>query len=292
MDLFPDGQHVWLRSSGRGEKYLHADEGGVSVRVSSKRASPLSAWKVHHAVDPEDGETYVLLCSAAYGRYLTATRVPAPRGHKGRLVVQGAYNTFNSVAWRPERVGAGDGGDKVVLRHYSDHLLRANGEFFFWNKGISADATNRITAMSHWVVRAIPPRPFPPELPAAVLGPYRGSFLSCTKMDVATVVPGVPGRNIRFVRAADDGTFAPDPDDWDEFRFNGRSEVELRAAVAGALEEPNVLGIKLCARAGRFARPVPLTIDLPRHERVMEIVVLTEGSPAAVALQYPDIDAP
>lgn len=109
---------------------LHADEDGVRVRVSSKRTLPLSAWKIHHAVDAE-GDTYVLL----YGRYLTGTRDPAPHGHKGRLVIQGPCNVFNAVAWRPERVGDGDGGNKVILlRHYSDHLLRANGEFLFWNK--------------------------------------------------------------------------------------------------------------------------------------------------------------
>lgn len=64
-------------------------------------------------------------------------------------------------------------------------------------------------------------------------------------MDVATVVPGVPGRVIRFVQAAEDGTF--DANAWRTIS-HGRSVVELRAAVAEALEEPNAIGLKLCAR--------------------------------------------
>ncbi|CAL5084201.1 unnamed protein product [Urochloa decumbens] len=293
MDLFPDGHHVWLSSSGRGGKYLHADDDGVGVRVSSKRASLLSAWKVHHAVSP-GGQTYVLLCGAGYGRYLTVSRDPAPHGHKGRLVVQGSYdeNNFNWVAWRPERVGAaGDGANEVILRHYSGYVLRANGKFLIWNRGVSADVNDRTTPMSHWLVRAIPLRAIPPQLPP-VMDPYHGWF---SKMNIESVVPGVPGRIIRFVRAADDGTLPPNAA-WNEFRFDGRSVFELRAAVARALGEANALGIKLCARAGTFALQTPLTMDLPRrslprYEKNMDIVVIADGSPGAAALEYPDVDA-
>ncbi|KAF8698152.1 hypothetical protein HU200_035667 [Digitaria exilis] len=137
MDLFPDRAHVRLRSRVRGG-YLHADEDGVSVSLRARRASLNTAWQVHR-VPRDDGVTYVLLHSAAYGW------TPGQE----------------DVLWVAMRYG-----DHVRLRHVSYSLLRANGRYRRWLNGVSVDndASNQST-MTHWRVEAIPPRAQPPALP-------------------------------------------------------------------------------------------------------------------------------
>uniref|UniRef100_A0A453QSJ8 DUF569 domain-containing protein n=1 Tax=Aegilops tauschii subsp. strangulata TaxID=200361 RepID=A0A453QSJ8_AEGTS len=79
MDKFHDRQHVRLRSGVHGT-YLHANDDGRSVSLRRRRATLETAWTVHIYQG-----TYLLLHSAAYGRYLaaTATRAPLALGHLG-----------------------------------------------------------------------------------------------------------------------------------------------------------------------------------------------------------------
>jgi hypothetical protein len=165
MDFFPDGHQVRLQSRGRKGMYLHAGDDGVGVYLSRERASLHAAWQVHRVV--RDGETYVLLHGAAYGRYLKATDDPEPSGHLGRDVVQGVYDDEddNAVYWLPA-AGPADGVDEVLRLHHihDNRALRANGKYFKWRTGISADDYNGDTMM-HWVVKPIPPRPSTPALP-------------------------------------------------------------------------------------------------------------------------------
>jgi hypothetical protein len=113
MDFFPDGHQVRLQSRGRKGMYLHAGDDGVGVYLSRERASLHAAWQVHRVV--RDGETYVLLHGAAYGRYLKATDDPEPSGHLGRDVVQGVYDDEddNAVYWLPA-AGPADGASTTT----------------------------------------------------------------------------------------------------------------------------------------------------------------------------------
>uniref|UniRef100_A0A453QRM3 DUF569 domain-containing protein n=1 Tax=Aegilops tauschii subsp. strangulata TaxID=200361 RepID=A0A453QRM3_AEGTS len=132
MELFQDGHHVRLRSRERGT-YLHADDDGLGVSLSRLRASMNSAWAVH-IYQGEGNAQYVLLHSAAYGRYLGATDAPAPRGHSGRRVEQCDYEPWEEVAIRWQAVRTGS-GDDILLRQVTGRL-RANGRY------LSVDAFN------------------------------------------------------------------------------------------------------------------------------------------------------
>nr|CAB3469787.1 unnamed protein product [Digitaria exilis] len=141
MDLFPDQAYVRLRSRVRGG-YLHADEDGV------------------HLVPGEEGVTYLLLHSAAYGRYLACTTAEAPRGHRGNAADLRLYTTpeQQDVLWVAVR-----NGEHVRLRHVSNGLLRANGRYRRWLNGVSVEHdANTQSTMTHWMVKVIPPREQPP----------------------------------------------------------------------------------------------------------------------------------
>nr|XP_020182414.2 uncharacterized protein LOC109768095 [Aegilops tauschii subsp. strangulata] len=156
MELFQDGHHVRLRSRERGT-YLHADDDGLGVSLSRLRASMNSAWAVH-IYQGEGNAQYVLLHSAAYGRYLGATDAPAPRGHSGRRVEQCDYEPWEEVAIRWQAVRTGS-GDDILLRQVTGRL-RANGRY------LSVDAFNGAGPMMHWVVERIPAREDTPRLAA------------------------------------------------------------------------------------------------------------------------------
>ncbi|XP_048539204.1 uncharacterized protein LOC125518386 [Triticum urartu] len=157
MEQFQDGHHVRLRSRERGT-YLHADDDGLDVSLRRNRASMNAAWAVH--VYQGDGNNqYVLLHSAAYGRYLGATDAPARRGHSGRRVEQCDYEPWEEMAirWQVVRIGS---GDDILLRQAVAGRLRANGRY------LSVDAFNSVGPMMHWVVEQIPAREDTPHLAA------------------------------------------------------------------------------------------------------------------------------
>ncbi|PVH48373.1 hypothetical protein PAHAL_4G317000 [Panicum hallii] len=263
MELFPDGTHVRLRSRVHGT-YLHADGDGAGVSTSPQRAPLSAAWGVHRVA--RDGAAYVLLRSAAYGRYLALRARSAPQG-RGRRPVLRTYDApdQDDVLWVVVR--AGDEGDDVLLRHGRD------GTSFV---GVTGDNDSHDTRRTHWVVEAIPPRRRPPVLPAPV----------------PLSRPMVLWRTIAYVRADDDGNFDPHPLARRRFIFYGRSVFQLTGVLSILLRE-RFFGIKLCLRAGSQGRLTPLVVDLPANEEAMDIVVLTAGSPAAQGqeLVYPDVDA-
>ncbi|KAL6642816.1 hypothetical protein ACP70R_020997 [Stipagrostis hirtigluma subsp. patula] len=273
MELFPDGHHVRLRSRVHGT-YLYADENAVGVSLRPRRAARASlnaAWAVHLVV--RGGDTFVLLHSAATGRYLALSANPAPSGHRGRLAFLTYYDHpgQDDVVWMAVRAGHGAGDDEVLLQHVSSGLLRANGRYLFWHTRVTVDDYANRSTMMHWMVEAIPPRPAPPLLPHPSAGP-------------------VERRCIQFVRAHEHGEFHESG--WKFFWFDGRSVSQLRVDVAQRVGEENVEDITLCVRAGLHGRLTPLVIDLPWGEAPMDVVVLTTGSPAAEGLRYPDVDAP
>ncbi|OEL32763.1 hypothetical protein BAE44_0006219 [Dichanthelium oligosanthes] len=133
----------------------------IPVHRVQRLASVNTAWQVHRV--QRDGNDYVLLHSAAYGRYLALSPNPAPPGHRGRRAVQNIYDTPQQVDIAWEAIEVGD--HVVLLLHVSNRLLRANGRYCRWNNGVSVDDVNNQSTTMHWKVEAIPPRAEPPALP-------------------------------------------------------------------------------------------------------------------------------
>ena len=160
MELFPDGAHVRLRSRVHGT-YLHAAGDGAGVTTSPQRASLCAAWAVHRLA--RDGAAYVLLRSAAYGRYLALwarpAPAPAPQGHGGHPVLRAFDDPDqDDVLWVAVRAAGGE-GDDVLLRHGRDDTSFV---------GVAGDSDNLDTRRAHWAVEVIPPRRRPPFFPAPV----------------------------------------------------------------------------------------------------------------------------
>ncbi|KAI4977051.1 hypothetical protein ZWY2020_050658 [Hordeum vulgare] len=268
-EQFQDGHHVRLRSRETGA-YLHADEDGRRVSLHHRRASMNAAWAVH--IYQGDGDSqYVLLHSAAYGRYLAATNAPAPRGHSGRRVEQCDYEPWEEeyIRWQAVRVGS---GDDVLLRNVAGRL-RANGRY------LSVDDFNSIGTMMHWVVEHIPARNDAPRLaaPTGLRLPRSLAFV-------------LPWRVIQYEQEGaeeSNASFA-----WESLVFRGRSAYHLRKELASRLGVAmDVSNLIMCVRAGMHGRLTPLVVDLPHSRETLDIIVVMPGTPAHAELRYPDVNA-
>ncbi|KAF7099530.1 hypothetical protein CFC21_101155 [Triticum aestivum] len=165
MDQFHDRQHVRLRSRVLGT-YLHADHDGERVSLSRRRDSLNAAWVVH--IHQRGDGPYLLLHSAAYGRYLGTTFKPAALGHHGCRTEQRDYNDepdLMAVMWKASEAGF---DNVVLLRNVAGRYLRANGRYLPWNTGVTVDNIGNISAMMYWTVEDIPDREGPPGLPGPI----------------------------------------------------------------------------------------------------------------------------
>ncbi|KAF7093740.1 hypothetical protein CFC21_096133 [Triticum aestivum] len=305
MEQFEDGHHVRLRSRERGT-YLHADDDGLGVSLSRRRASMNSAWAVH--IYQGDGNNqYVLLHSAAYGRYLGTTGAPAPRGHSD-------YEPWEEVVIRWQAVRT-DSGDDILLRQVAGRL-RANGKY------LSVDDFNSAGPMMHWVVERIPAREDTPRLaaPTGVSPPcpllhtsrtafsgtidwanwvlvcrYNWGFVSdkiieypasylmvlCAQLQLRfprSLAFLLPWRVIQYEQAG-----AGDPNAnfaWASLVFRGRSMFHLRKKLARRLDAAmDASNLVMCVRAGTHGRPTPLLADLPHSDETLDIIVVMAGTP-------------
>ncbi|XBH97441.1 hypothetical protein VPH35_127105 [Triticum aestivum] len=268
MELFQDGQHVRLRSRGRGT-YLHADDDGLGVSLRRLRASMNVAWAVHLY----QGQ-YLLLQSAAYGGYLAATAAPARRGHRGRRVEQRNYfhSEVDLMLWQAVQM------ENLFLNHINGGNLRANGRYRRWKNGVSVDHIddiNNISTMMHWVVEVIPAREIMPRLPRPSPLP---DLLLRPRM-IMYVWPDIHGGLITH------GTFV----------FGGRSVFRLRSELATRLGDLAIMDLEVAdlvmCLPTHDGRLIPLVVDLPRSGETLHIIVVIVGSPAYMALQYADVDA-
>jgi len=136
MDLFPDGAFVRLRNRAR-QTYLHADDDGegVSLRPHGRVFSLNAVWRVHRVLI--EGDTFVLIQGAAYGRYLAIAPGREPSGYRGSRAVQRDYVEANvgAVTWRPFRMV--DDERYISLRHDFDRNLRANGRYRIWHTAVT-----------------------------------------------------------------------------------------------------------------------------------------------------------
>ncbi|KAI4964980.1 hypothetical protein ZWY2020_057724 [Hordeum vulgare] len=282
MEQFQDGHHVRLRSRERGT-YLHADEDGRGVSLHHRRASMNAAWVVHlyhgHA-------EYVLLHSAAYGRYLAATEAPAPLGHRGLRVELRDYGQPEVQAIMWQAAGA-DSGNDVLLWQFTGRCLRANGRYLSWNNCVSAEDieyTYKVSTMMHWVVEPIPAREGMPPLPRStgmiLCDSTAASLPRNTRRPVAVAADRVRAGGRRRTRISHGALV-----------FRGRSVVRLRKKLARRLGDiKDVSNLVMCVEAGTFGRITPLAVDLPCSLRDLHIVVFAAGTPAHAKVRYPDVD--
>ncbi|KAF8698169.1 hypothetical protein HU200_035685 [Digitaria exilis] len=113
-ELLPDGMHVRLLKRIHGV-YLHADEDGARVSLRLHRASLNTAWHVHRV--RRAGDDYMLLQSAAYGRYLALSPQPvslAYAGHAAILVANDASEQ-DDVLWETVTTTRSPGESLAVL---------------------------------------------------------------------------------------------------------------------------------------------------------------------------------
>ncbi|KAE8767720.1 hypothetical protein D1007_60877 [Hordeum vulgare] len=277
MEQFHHGHHVRLRSRVRGA-YLHADEDGHGVSLHRRRDSMNVAWAVHLRQGPPHAQ-YMHLHSAAYGRYLAATTVPAPLGHRGLRVEQRNYNhpEVTAILWLAIR---SESGDEVLLRHFDRGYLRANGRYLPWNNGASVDDadvndTGNLSTMTHWVVEPIPAREAMPPLPRPTGLPFPDAMS--------------PSRVITYA--------------WRSFRgdlitsgsivFRGRSVFRLREELARLLGALAILGVDdiIMCLPTRDGRIFPLVVDLPSSRQSLHIAVAITRTPGHDALRFADVDA-
>ncbi|CAO2184772.1 unnamed protein product [Urochloa humidicola] len=287
MDLFPDGSHVRLRSRVLGT-YISADEDGVGVSLSPRRASLNSAWAVHRIM--RGGISFILLHGAAYGRYLAL---------RGGRVAQRDRDDFDpdpdALLWRAIR--GWNEGDDVLIRHDDvQRNLRANASRLLpWRRRASVTVDRllaRRSKMMRWVVEAIPPRAAPPDLPplVPVLSPNVGAPHRRGLFRQRARAPVDPERTIWYLLADEDGNV--NELNWEYFSFSGQSVFDLRARVACLVGVEDATQLTLCVRGGNQGRRTPLVVDLPSGTNATMIVIaLTTGSPGAAALVYPDVDA-
>jgi hypothetical protein len=188
MELFPDGGFVRLQNRAN-RRYVHADEDwvGVSLRPNGPVPSLNAVWRVEHWVSPlwpNDGDTFVLLQNAAYGRYLSSSMDEAPHGHLGQRATQHnrddpqVLDIHPPWIWSVERLHAPD-DDYVRLRHYA-HNLRANGRYKIWNIGVTVDYNLQYPASStmiQWAVHAVEASPSPQPLPLTLQHQVHGFTL-------------------------------------------------------------------------------------------------------------------
>ncbi|CAM0955095.1 unnamed protein product [Alopecurus aequalis] len=323
MEQFHDGHHVWLQSRVHGT-YLHADVDGHGVSLSRRRASMKAAWAVHLYGDDQ----HVLLHSAAYGRYLAATRASAPLGCRGFRVEQRDYDGIEEEAmrWQAQAI-EGDFGDRIVLRHAAGVLplrfgyLRANGRYLPWNENVvSVDPFDNFSTMMEWVVVPIPVRQSVPRLPRPnrVSSPCplpdssriafafrrdrsieRIGFLNAVNLYL-NLIAGIESSD-NFIR------LGPILDSVIRLRLAallpsrdvvliGFSEGFVfrgRSVFCLRNEVADWLGIRddlvMYVRAGRYGRFTPLVVDLPRSRQTL--VIRVEPPAPANLDRYPDVDA-
>uniref|UniRef100_A0ACD5T9M7 Uncharacterized protein n=1 Tax=Avena sativa TaxID=4498 RepID=A0ACD5T9M7_AVESA len=263
MDQFPDGHHVWLRSRVHGT-YLRADKDGDGVSLSRRRMSMKAAWVVHLYGDDQ----HVLLHSAAYGSYLSATNASTPLGCRGCRVALRNYDDGDDVAvrWQPVRAGL---GDEIWLRRVTRvakgdlyGYLRANGRHFPYNV-VSFDDFYNVSTMMEWVVQPIPSSERIPRLPRPPRQWLRLSALLSS----------------RLVMGNGDISFT----------FRGRSVFLLRNELIRLLGfSPNVYdNLVMYVLAGRYGRLTPLVVNLPRNRQTL-VILITAEAPANGGLRYPD----
>ncbi|PNT76452.1 hypothetical protein BRADI_1g48296v3 [Brachypodium distachyon] len=246
MDQFLDRHHVRLRSLVLGT-YLHAAPDGINVRLDPNRASVNAAWTVHRYQD-EHAITYLLLHSAAFGRYLSATNTRAPWGQRGCRVEQREFDEpeVGEVMW--EVIGP---GNFVLLSHVSAGLLRANGgRPFNWNSGVTVDNETLSS----------------PQFACLLFGREPPLL-----------------RVIRCQQANADGTF--NEDGWTEFQFRGNCGYLLRFELIIRL---GIVNFIVCVRAGRYARLTPMLANLPSSTgNTLYIVAIHSQSPGETLYMSP-----
>jgi len=100
------------------------------------------------------------------------------------------------------------------------------------------------------------------------------------------IYPQVP-REIRHVRANDEGEFDQNHHNWPSFAFYGSSVIDLKNELR-LLQDWNedMSAYTLCMRPGSHGRLMPLVTHLPRSTDPLSIVVFRTGSPGDYSASF------
>ncbi|CAM0884480.1 unnamed protein product [Alopecurus aequalis] len=292
-----------LLRSGR-PAYLHASEDGRSVRLDPRRESYNAVWAVTPRLYP-DMEINCVLLRGAYGRYLGAPDAtacdslrclfPSPccaaKQRDGR-----EYDRFEvpAILWRAVEKTSHQGA--FLLQDATERYLCANSRCLLpCCSGLHVSARGTAT---HWAVERVPRAAARPDLPE----PTQSLFarvcqcqpLSCLSDDLQDDLKWlvtlacqplsglICGREIRWVRAAADGTV--NEYRWSSARYTGRLTIHLKTQLV------NTIPVTLCVRAGRYGELSPLVVNLPRSRERLDIVFLDRNTVADDQLIYPDVN--
>nr|BAX24952.1 hypothetical protein [Oryza punctata] len=262
MEQFGDGHHVALRSTFY-DTYLYADEDGRGVSLHPRRSSPNAAWVVHLLLD---GGPRILLYGVSYGRYLAATKIPAPGGLRGNLVLQQNFDRREDecvLQWEAVRVAS---GDDVLLRSVSGQHLRAS------DASATVDDDDGRGMTLRWVVEAITHRDPVPKPPPHVQTQTRRASTGSVKRQGQPMI-----RTIRFIQCNPDGSSTKQ---YNSFQYMGQSleglKKELSLHYGANLPEHTIY-----VQAGSHGRATPLSVDLPRNSETLTILFFPNGMPAS-----------
>ncbi|XP_037419369.1 uncharacterized protein LOC119284280 [Triticum dicoccoides] len=197
---------------------MRCSTGSLLPDLIQLRASMNAAWAVH--IYNGGNGPYLLLHSAAYGRYLAAMATPARLGHCSLHALLRDYDQPGVEDIMCQAMGSGFANDIVLLRNIGGRYLRANGRYLRWNTAVNVD--DNVSSMMFWVVEPMPAR----EDMSALLAPPPNTPYGY----LLGVIHPEPGWLIRFVWALNEGHYPKDPeaDGWQQFWFRGRSAFHLR----------------------------------------------------------------
>lgn len=89
-----------------------------------------------------------------------------------------------------------------------------------------------------------------------------------------------PWRLIKYVRAAEDGSYNQQANAWTTIQFRGNSVGTLRNELASRTGITDV-DFVMCIQAGRQGRLTPVLVNMPRegHGDTVYIVIIVSGTP-------------
>ncbi|KAI4967257.1 hypothetical protein ZWY2020_029111 [Hordeum vulgare] len=286
MDRFVDMQHVRLRNRVLDKYYLCADDDGRAFHQPAPQLAQRGVEGAHlprrrrPASAPPQRRLRPLPLRHGHARTALPPRLPRQAAR-----LRPAGGAVHHVAGRQAGLGGG-----ILLENGGVRYLRANGKYLRWNTGVTVENRDieKVSAMMRWTVEPILLRERPPAFQARF-----GFLIASTRLpdDLSvTVFRRQPGawQVIRFVQANPDGWFPEAHQDWSAFHFRGRSLYHLRDELARQVkQQPD--GIAMCVRAGRYGRPTPLVVNLPRGGWGDTLqIIAASGTPGFVGLHGHD----
>ncbi|KAF8390294.1 hypothetical protein HHK36_024819 [Tetracentron sinense] len=276
MELFHNAKAVRLRS--HHDKYLLAEEDGVSVSQDRDGSSKNASWTIEFVE-----RSHVIRLKSCFGKYLTASNSPFLLGMAGRKVLQTLPTCLDSsVEWEPLK----EEGSQIKLKTRYGNFLRANGGLPPWRNSITHDIPNR-TSTQDWILwdvdiveirlELLSPTVSPSDSTASE--PSLSSSFSIKSLEFSKLEssdsfvcssPKVGGRNI-YYNIADENGDVVEASDGAFITFKGTGIGPLTNELE---EETGRKDIVVCSRSPVNGMLYPLRLHLPPGNRTMHVVLV------------------